>query len=188
VDQRYSVTGRVDLTALDLPGLVLDVGGGGEGVIGRVLGSRVVAIDRLKSELEDTPAGPLKIVMDARELQFLDASFDAATAFFALMYVQPTDHERLFAEVHRVLRPGAPFIVWDVAIPPRLPEGKEIIMVRPEIVLRDGTLATGYGVRAQGRRQDLDWFVQLAGRTGLVVEARKQEGSLFRLDMRRARL
>jgi len=31
--------------------------------------------------LEEAPAGPLKIVMDATDLKFLDSAFDTATAF-----------------------------------------------------------------------------------------------------------
>ncbi|MDO9026727.1 MAG: hypothetical protein Q7U87_02470, partial [bacterium] len=63
-------------------GLVLDVGGGGSGVIGQLKGPQAVAIDLLLSELEEAPQGPLKIVMDAKELEFMDETFSAATAFF----------------------------------------------------------------------------------------------------------
>jgi hypothetical protein len=63
-------------------GYVLDIGGGGEGVIGRMEGLQVVAIDTREDELLEAPEGPLKVVMDARDLQFLDGTFFAATAFF----------------------------------------------------------------------------------------------------------
>ena len=69
--------------------------------------TQVVAIDLSKRELEEAPAGPLKIVMDATDLKFLDASFPTATAFFSLMYMCPEIQQRLFAEVPRVLAPGA---------------------------------------------------------------------------------
>jgi ubiquinone/menaquinone biosynthesis C-methylase UbiE len=80
-DRWHRVEGqKVDLTDFFAPGLILDIGGGGEGVIGRLFGSRVVAIDPLQRELEEAPVGPLKVVMDARELKFLDGSFDTVTA------------------------------------------------------------------------------------------------------------
>lgn len=60
---------------------ILDIGGGGEGVIGLCYGEKVVAIDLRKDELEQAPDGPLKIVMDARELSFLEDSFDAVASF-----------------------------------------------------------------------------------------------------------
>src|SRR5690348_9375055 len=60
-------------------GYILDIGGGGEGIIGQMKPHQVIAIDLSKRELEEAPAGPLKIVMDAADLKFLDASFDTAT-------------------------------------------------------------------------------------------------------------
>ena len=75
----------------DAAGFVLDIGGGGEGVIGRLKGKQVVAIDRSKRELKEAAAGPLKIVMDATDLQFLDQSFGTATAFYTLMYIKEVD-------------------------------------------------------------------------------------------------
>jgi len=46
----------VDLSQLTAPGLVLDVGGGGEGIIGSVLGRQVIAIrsppGRAKGDIE----------------------------------------------------------------------------------------------------------------------------------------
>jgi len=74
----------------DSPGYILDIGGGGRGVIGKLKGERVIAIDPSKRELEEAPAGPLKIIMDARDLQFLDGTFSTATSFFTLMYIKGT--------------------------------------------------------------------------------------------------
>ena len=39
------------LKHLTADGFILDVGGGGEGIIGRLNGSRVVAVDNIKGEL-----------------------------------------------------------------------------------------------------------------------------------------
>ena len=47
--------------------------------------------------------------MDARDLQFLDNTFSAATSFFTLMYIPGSDHAKVFDEVLRVLEPGGPF-------------------------------------------------------------------------------
>jgi hypothetical protein len=90
---------EVSLTDLDGAGFILDIGGGGEGVIGRLKGAQVVAIDANRRELAEAPPGPLRIVMDARELQFLDGTFAAATSFFTLMFVRPADHAQVFEEV-----------------------------------------------------------------------------------------
>ena len=77
-------------------GWVLDIGGGGEGIIGILKGNQVIAIDHRKRELEETTNEALKIVMDARELKFLDESFWTATAFFTFLYVHWEDCESIF--------------------------------------------------------------------------------------------
>lgn len=88
-DRMYTVNNQKVVLERDIKGhRILDIGGGGEGIIGLLYGSKVVAIDQRKKELEEAPEGPLKIVMDARELNFLDNSFDAVTSFFTLMYVK----------------------------------------------------------------------------------------------------
>jgi len=77
---------QVTLPRLEGQGFVLDIGGGGEGVIGGLAPNRVVAIDRLASELEEARKSGcrcLMATMDASNLQFLNESFDAATAFFS---------------------------------------------------------------------------------------------------------
>ncbi len=100
-------------------GYILDIGGGGEGIIGKLKGKEVVAIDPNKQELEEAPAGPLKIVMDAKNLQFIDNTFSVATSFFTLMYIRKADHQRVFNEVFRVLIPAGLFLIWDVNFPKR---------------------------------------------------------------------
>lgn len=41
----------------ELDGEILDVGGGGEGTIGRLYGSQVTAIDNRQEELDEAPDG-----------------------------------------------------------------------------------------------------------------------------------
>ena len=105
-----------EMAVTDFPasGFILDIGGGGEGIIGQLKGDQVVAIDRIKHELEEAPAGPLKIVMNAGDMQFLDASFATATAFFSLMFMPAAEHGTVFGEVFRVLAPGGRFLIWDI--------------------------------------------------------------------------
>ena len=75
-------------------GYVLDIGGGGEGIIGLLKPAQVVAIDLSARELAQAPPGPLKIVMDATDLKFLDGTFGTATSFFTLMYMKPETQRR----------------------------------------------------------------------------------------------
>jgi ubiquinone/menaquinone biosynthesis C-methylase UbiE len=176
---------KLDLVGFSAPGLILDVGGGGEGVIGQLFGGRVVAIDVLRRELEEAPAGPLKLVMDARELKFLDGSFDTVTAFFSLLYIEARDHEAVLREANRVLKTGGRLHIWDVVVPPEPLPGKDAFAVELEIRLPERIVSTGYGVAWRGRHQDPDSFARLAERVGLRVEQTERSGSIFRIDLQK---
>ena len=56
---------KLEVRDMESEGYILDIGGGGEGVIGRLKGKDVIAIDIRKEELEEAVDGPLKIIMDA---------------------------------------------------------------------------------------------------------------------------
>jgi GNAT superfamily N-acetyltransferase/ubiquinone/menaquinone biosynthesis C-methylase UbiE len=187
-DARMHVFDRQLLTVASLPasGAILDIGGGGEGVIGLIAGQRVVAIDRLKEELEEAPAGPLKIVMDARDLQFLDGSFETATAFFSLMYMGNEDHPRVFAEVFRALAPGGRFLIWDAVMPPRSDEKKDIAVFPISVELPGGKeVSTRYGVRWPTEGRDAAYYKQLAKASRFeVVSQRVPERHIF-LELRK---
>ena len=136
----------------DSAGYILDIGGGGEGVIGKLKGKQVIAIDPSKRELEEAAAGPLKIVMDARDLQFLDGSFSTATSFFTLMYIKAPDHEKVFNEVFRVLAPGGVFLIWDVIFPQRPDANKDVavfLFLASFQIAKIATLHFLSGVQAQ---------------------------------------
>ena len=62
-----------------LTGSILDIGGGGEAVIGQIYKDRVTAIDNCEEELEEAPDCCSKQLMDATELLFPDDSFDNVT-------------------------------------------------------------------------------------------------------------
>jgi ubiquinone/menaquinone biosynthesis C-methylase UbiE len=169
-----------DLRDFDATGYILEIGGGGAGVIGRLRGHEVIAIDISKEELADAPAGPLKIVMDAGDLQFLDGSFETATSFYTLMYIKGSDHERVFSEIYRVLSPGGRFLIWDVVLPPA-PDEKKVLAAFPlQIQLPNEQITTGYGVRFADVVQDVSYYIALAEKTGFqVVDQGQKNRSLY---------
>ncbi len=147
-DAEYFVYPLVDLKVDDFrtDGWILDIGGGGEGVIGRLKGRDVIAIDLLESELQDAAEGPLKIVMDARDLKFLNDAFSTVTAFFSLMYVKShEDQQKIFCEAYRVLKPGGRFLVWEVDLSERPATDKKIYVVTLKYRVRGLENETGYG-------------------------------------------
>jgi len=74
--------------------------------------SRVVGFGLNRSEMENNPALTEIVVHNlnrSAQMAFEDASFDAAVMTVSVQYlIHPIE---VFAEVGRVLRPGAPFIV-----------------------------------------------------------------------------
>jgi ubiquinone/menaquinone biosynthesis C-methylase UbiE len=160
---------EIEIPPLSVDGYVLDIGGGGEGVIGRMEGSQVVAIDCRPDELEEAPEGPLKIVMDARRLQFLEDTFAAATAFFSLMYFDHNvDLEKALSEIFRVLKPGGHFRIWDVDTS-ALPEAKKpLFAVRLKYIVNGIASATAYGRPWPTQTRDQNFYRACAGAAGFI--------------------
>ena len=165
--------------------LILDLGGGGEGVIGQLRGRQVVAVDVRRRELEECAGGPIKVVADAKELPFLDEAFDAMTAFFFFMYVPESDRVSILAEAYRVLRPGGQCTIWDAEIPARGERTQEIFVVPVKAELPDRAIETGYGVRWEGREMSVDAITRKAQDAGFIVEEKISTGEHFHLTLTR---
>jgi SAM-dependent methyltransferase len=112
------VPAAIDGLALD--GEVLEVGPG-YGPATEVLSRRAGRLTAV--ELDPVLAGALRerlgdrvriVEGDGTAMAFADASFGAAACFTMLHHVPSAElQDRLFAEVRRVLRPGAPFVGTD---------------------------------------------------------------------------
>lgn len=103
---------------------VLDIGsgvGGGARLLAAEYGCRVTGIDLTEAYCRAATTitgwvGLDKLVDyrqgDALALPFADASFDAAWTQHTAMNI--ADKPAMYAEAHRVLRPGGPFAVYDI--------------------------------------------------------------------------
>ncbi|MFX0146935.1 MAG: class I SAM-dependent methyltransferase [Candidatus Hodarchaeota archaeon] len=171
---------KIDLSNIKLEGRVLDIGGGGEGIIGQVGGEQVVAIDFNKSELEEAPdSGELKIIMNAKELKFLDNTFDIATTFFTLMYIPLNDHKKIFQEIHRVLKPNGVFLLWDLYFPKKINKEKEFYGVTLRIKINEITIETGYVVKWV-KEQDINYYLDLGKNIGFdTIETKIKEDTFY---------
>ncbi len=177
---------EVEVPDFPAAGLILDIGGGGEGVIGQLKKHQVIAIDISKRELVEAPDGPLlKIVMDGRDLQFLDHVFETVTVFFTFMYISPADHENVLSEIERVLAPGGRLLIWDVIFPRQKDEAKEFALFPLKIMLPEKVINTGYGVRAPKDGQGIPHYLALAEKTGFEVLSEKELENWFFLELRK---
>jgi ubiquinone/menaquinone biosynthesis C-methylase UbiE len=179
---------KLEVVLPDLPaeGLILDIGGGGEGVIGQLKGKQVVALDLSKRELEDAPGEPLlKIVMDARDLKFLDNTFPTATVFFTFMYMDPGDHAKVFEELRRVLKPGGRLLIWDVVFPEKKTDPRQIYVMYPiHVQMPKAEISTGYGVKIV-EKQGLEHFLALAKQAGFEVVRQEPQKGWFSLELKK---
>jgi ubiquinone/menaquinone biosynthesis C-methylase UbiE len=161
---------------------MIDLGGGGEGVISRVCGTRVVAVDKLLSEIleaKEREAHAGWTAADAAALPFRDGEFDAATAFFSCMYIPDPLKEKVFAEARRVLKPGGEFWIWDV---PMRANGN-VFAISLQVKLPDGTrINTGYGVRAKD--QSVERIGCLLEQTGFTWQVVRREKHWFMIKAR----
>ena len=178
---------KLEVVLPDFPaeGLILDIGGGGEGIIEQLKGRQVVAVDLSKRELQDAPGEPLlKIVMDARDLKFLDGTFATTTVFFTFMYIDPADHAKVFQEIRRVLKPGGRLLVWDAVFPVRTDPRQIYVLYPLHVKLPAGDINTGYGVKIV-EKQGPEHFVEVAKANGFEVVARKDEKGWFFLELKK---
>jgi len=175
----------VEIDDFQAQGPILAIGGGGECVIGQLKGEQVVAIDISRRELEEAPGEALKIVMDARDLKFLGESFDVAASFFTLMYINGSDHPKVFEEVFRVLQPGGRFLVWDAVLGPPTDDGKTVVVIPLTVKLPDTEIQTGYGVNFPPRTHDLGYYKQLGRVSGFELVSESTEEHWFHLVLRK---
>lgn len=145
----------------ELSGHILDIGGGGEGVIGRLYQSQVTAIDHRQEELDEAPGGFEKMRMDATDLQFPTLSFEHVTFFFTLMFMDADVQEKAIKEAARVLIPGGLLHIWDCDIESAYPEP---FCISLEIQLPSEHISTTYGVGKLGSQNE-------SSISGLCVEA-----------------
>ena len=145
----------------ELSGNILDIGGGGEGIIGRLYQSQVIAIDHRQEELDEAPGGFEKIRMDATDLHFPASSFEHVTFFFTLMFMDADVQGKAIKEAARVLIPGGLLHIWDCDIQSAYPEP---FCISLEIQLPGERISTTYGVGKLGTQNE-------SSISGLCVEA-----------------
>lgn len=180
--RKYFVFNKVKVEVKDFEsdGFVLDIGGGGEGVIGRLKGQQAIAIDLRQDELDEAPDGPQKIVMDARELTFPNNHFGAVTAFFSMMYMKTRDdHQKVMKEAFRVLKPGGRMYLWEIDLSTRAPSKKKAYIVPVQYQVGQFKKGTCYGVSLPAEVRDEAYYLELAREAGFKHISTERIGQAF---------
>jgi ubiquinone/menaquinone biosynthesis C-methylase UbiE len=165
-------------------GRVLDIGGGGEGVIAQAGGARVVAIDRRASEIHEARGKATDaawLVADATRLPCRSHCLDSATAFFSCMYMSDDVKREAFREAGRALKKGGELWIWDAQMVPR----GEMFAIRVRVDIRDQrTISTTYGVRA--KEQSAAGIAGLLGDAGFESEVIVNQEHWFMIKAKRS--
>ena len=165
----------------ELKGTILDIGGGGEGVIGQLYGEQVVAIDNRQEELDEAPGCCEKILMDATEMTFLDNSFDYVTSFYTLMFMSEADQLQTLREAARVVKQNGEVHIWDCDIDSAYPDP---FITELEVVLPAGKIKTTYGV-GKLDVQNFNSIKSMCKLAGLMVSTAKTDCSHFYIKCRK---
>ncbi len=163
---------------------ILDIGGGGEGIIGLLNGNNVVSIDKLKNELDETNNDSLKIVMDATKMSFCDNSFDISTAYFSFMYM-PLETKRLvFKEVYRVLKKDGIFKIWDIQTSDKDFNNKENGIVFIKSILPNKTIEAGFGTNISNIIEN-DELLNIAKKIGFSIIKTNYNNEVIEIELKK---
>ncbi|MBN2880242.1 MAG: methyltransferase domain-containing protein [Clostridia bacterium] len=162
----------------ELNGSILDIGGGGEGIIGLAFGERVTAIDNRQDELDESPAICTKMLMDAADLKFEENTFDTVTSFFTMMYIDKSQRKSVLSEIHRVLKPSGRLVIWDAVIPENT-GNYDAFVIQLNITFPNHEVNTGYGVRYI--EQDADYYLELLDRAGFISAQLETSDNTFKI-------
>lgn len=165
----------------DISGTILDIGGGGEGVISRIYGVNVIAIDNSQQELDEAPDCCEKRLMDATDLDFPNCSFDNVTFFYSLMYMSKDAQAKAIGEVRRVLKPGGHVYIWDTNIHSAYPDPH---IVDLDIVSDRMAIHVSYGIVKQ-ETQSCESILPILESDGLKIQHVSRQSNQFFIRCKR---
>lgn len=163
------VTPFQEITITEIPsGSIIDIGGGGEGVIAQIGRERITAIDKLQTEIDeakDKAPEAYWMVADALNLPFENGEFDNATSFFCGMYMSNEDKKKAIKEIYRVISPGGEFWIWDAKID--TDKERFIIVLTISLPVKE-KFNTGYGTEIT--YQEEETYIEYLEEAGFIIE------------------
>ena len=173
---------NIKLQRFSEEGLILDIGGGGEGLVSRIEGDRVCALDIRMSEIREAQIHGHSsnwFVADGATLCFKDEIFDIVALWFSLGYMSDWKIKQAVLEAaYRVLKKNGRLSIMASSIP----ETTERLIFWATFTLPDGTLSkTGYGVRG-GQSQTLPRILELVTKVGFSQHQYEDHDEWFKVD------
>jgi len=173
---------KIKLGQIWKKGLIIDLGGGGEGLVSRIEGARVCAVDIRMDEIREARIhNPPSnwFACDGSQLCFHSSTFDAATLWFSLGYMKEWDTKKgVLREVYRVLNHGGIISIKAITIDCE----EERLVFRADYTLPDGTLSrTGYGLKGQ-QNQTIETVAKLVCEVGFQLVQCHDYGHWFSME------
>lgn len=184
IDQKRLLYGDTQIVRIDKcyqGKLILDIGGGGEGIIGNLYGRNVIAIDKLLTELEETNNDSIKLVMDATDLKFLSDQFDVVTAFYSFLYMKKEIIKKVISEAFRVLKNNGILEVWDTNVPSYDGGEQDIYVAKVEVLLSEEKIATGYGTKMGQDRISSAELIKMIEEQGFSIVENDESNDKYRI-------
>jgi SAM-dependent methyltransferase len=178
---------EIGLDCLPFDGLIIDVGGGSEGLVSRLEKERVCVVDISLNKVREAQiyGAPAQwAVSDGRHLCFRTGSFDVATLWFSLGYMRNWDTKELvIRESHRVLKPDGLLSILAAKIVCR----EDRFLFKARYTFPDGAVSqVGYSL-AGNQNQSLNSIIRILEDSGLVVQDSKDNGHWFKILAERSR-
>ncbi|UCH05640.1 MAG: class I SAM-dependent methyltransferase [Candidatus Thorarchaeota archaeon] len=172
---------EIRLSSLPFDGLIVDIGGGGEGLLSRLEKGRVCVVDIKLNKIREAQiyGAPAQwAVSDGRHLCFRTGSFDIATLWFSLGYMRDWETKELvMREIQRVLKPEGILSILGAKI--ICPEDR--LLFKARFMFPDGDVSqVGYSL-AGNQNQSLTSTMIALEDSGLVVLDSKDNGHWFKI-------
>jgi hypothetical protein len=102
------------------------------------------------------------------------------------MYIKTTaDLEKVFQELFRTLAASGQFLIWDMDVPERMTDEKDVYVVPVAVRVADQEIETGYGQPWPDEKRDLAFYLGLAEKTGFRVVEQRKTGQVFYLRLQK---
>ena len=176
---------KINLQQLSGKGLILDIGGGGEGLVSRIEGDRTCALDIRMSEIREAQIHGHSsnwFVADGANLCFNDEVFDIVTLWFSLGYmIDWTTKHAVLEAAYRVLKKNGRLSI----MASHIPDSYDRLIFWAGFTLPDGTHSKiGYGVKG-GQNQTLPRILELVTVAGFGQHIHEDHDEWFKVESRK---